>query len=93
MRKPEGRLKRWAGALDKRGLGELSRVMGPWAGLPRDFGAGKRTRLFSPLKDLLAVSFPGAWRGRILPGGAQAIPGVAVSGRGEDNFAQHGGLL
>lgn len=70
MQRPVGHFKRWARTLSQETLGQLSHVFGPWVGLPRDFGSGKRTRFFSPLKDLLAVSFPGAWRGKLLPRGA-----------------------
>lgn len=48
MRETAGQLKRWARTMSEKTPVELGRLFGPWASLPRGFGAGERTRLFSP---------------------------------------------
>lgn len=73
-----GRLKGWARTMAEKTPAELGRLFGPWASLPGGFGAGERTRLFSPLQDLLALSLPGARRKGLLPRSPEAVPGMAA---------------
>jgi len=67
MNTTPGWLNRWAASLRRATLQELDGLFGPLVSLPHDFGGGIRTRLFSPLKNLLALSFPGPRRKGLLP--------------------------
>jgi hypothetical protein len=55
MRQSTGRLERQSAVWSRATPGELSEAFGPWVSLPQGFGGGKRTRLFSPLTDLMAL--------------------------------------
>ena len=65
MRKTSGRLKNKAARFRKNSVEKISEVFGPWVELPPGFGRQIRNRLFSPLKNLLVVPLPGAFRGRL----------------------------
>lgn len=57
MTPAKGRLKNQAEKIKKMDLSDLMALFNGWLTLPKDFGQPKRVRLFSPLTNILALSF------------------------------------
>ncbi len=66
MLKGNGQLKKRVSKFYQSSMAEISEVFRKWVELPDNFGKAKRKRLFSPLKNILAVSVAGAGRGWFL---------------------------
>lgn len=67
MMEGNGQLKKKVSEFYQSSMTEISEVFRKWVELPDNFGKAKRKRLFSPLKNILAVSVAGTCRGWFLP--------------------------
>jgi len=88
-----GTLRRKAQTFGNSGLRELMGVFTPWLDLAEAFGKPARNRLFSPLKNLLALLGSSVVCGPLVSGGRSQIPGLARLDRGQGGLAQFVGLL
>jgi len=71
----------------ERGFSELRQVFGRGVEVSERFGGPLRKRPFFPLRDVLAVSLPGAGGRGHVPGGGEEVPRLAGRGAGRNRFA------
>jgi hypothetical protein len=81
------------GEVARKPISDLVLLFGDWVRLPQDFGKPFRDRIFSPLKDFLALPRPSSFPEWFLSGSGETGPGLALYGAAGNRFFQHVRLL
>ena len=74
-------------------VSDLGEVFAQWIEIPETFANPERTRLFSPLTNVLVVSVPSALGRWLVSGGREEVPRLAGIGRRPDRFTSNSRLL